>query len=70
MAINSYFYDSVNSDRPYSAKDFATAFGIGFETGFLIREKLRAGGLVLILGEPITQQFMKVEQSLKGILLK
>jgi hypothetical protein len=38
MAINSYFYDSVNSDRPYSAKDFATAFGIGFETGFLIRE--------------------------------
>jgi hypothetical protein len=38
MAINSYFYDSVNSDRPYSAKDFATAFGMGFETGFLIRE--------------------------------
>lgn len=40
MAINSYFYDSVNSDRPYSAKDFATAFGMGFETGFLIRETL------------------------------
>jgi hypothetical protein len=38
MALNSYFYDSVNSDRPYSAKDFATAFGMGFETGFLIRE--------------------------------
>ena len=38
MAINSYFYDSVNNDRPYSAKDFSTAFGIGFETGFLIRE--------------------------------
>jgi hypothetical protein len=40
MAINSYFYDSVNNDRPYSAKDFATAFGMGFETGFLIRETL------------------------------
>jgi hypothetical protein len=38
MAINSYFYDSVNNDRPYSAQDFATAFGMGFETGFLIRE--------------------------------
>ena len=38
MAINSYFYDSVNNDRPYSAKDFSTAFGMGFETGFLIRE--------------------------------
>jgi hypothetical protein len=38
MAINSYFYDSVNNDRPYSAQDFARAFGIGFETGFLIRE--------------------------------
>jgi hypothetical protein len=38
VAINSYFYDSVNNDRPYSAKDFATAFGMGFETGFLIRE--------------------------------
>lgn len=40
MAINSYFYDSVNADRAYSAKDFATAFGMGFETGFLIRETL------------------------------
>ena len=40
MAINSYFYDSVNNDRTYSAKDFATAFGMGFETGFLIRETL------------------------------
>jgi hypothetical protein len=40
MAINSYFYDSVNNDRPYSAEAFAKAFGIGFETGFLIREKV------------------------------
>lgn len=43
MAINSYFYDStVDDPRTYSAADFAKAFGIGFETGFLIREK--AGG--------------------------
>ena len=40
MAINSYFYDSVNGDRPYSATDFARAFDIVFETGFLIRETL------------------------------
>ena len=40
MAINSYFYDSVNGDRPYSAKDFANAFSIAYETGFLIRETL------------------------------
>jgi len=38
MAINSYFYDSVSGDRPYSAKDFANAFNIAWETGFLIRE--------------------------------
>ena len=38
MAINSYFFNSVNGDRPYSAVDFANAFNIGFETGFLIRE--------------------------------
>lgn len=38
MAISSFFYDSVNNDRPYSAKDFSTAFDIAFETGCLIRE--------------------------------
>jgi hypothetical protein len=38
MTINSYFYDSVSNDRPYSAEDFAKAFDIGFETGCLIRE--------------------------------
>lgn len=38
MAIRSFFYDSVNGDRPYSAKDFSTAFDIAFETGVLIRE--------------------------------
>ena len=38
MPIYSYFYDSYNNDRPYSAKDFTRAFDIAFETGFLIRE--------------------------------
>ena len=38
MTINSYFYDSVGGDRPYSAQDFARALDIGFETGCLIRE--------------------------------
>jgi hypothetical protein len=38
MAIYSYFYDSVDGDRPYSAGDFARAFGIIMENGVLIRE--------------------------------
>jgi len=38
MVLKSYFYDSSNGDRPYSAADFAKAFDIGFETGCLIRE--------------------------------
>jgi len=38
MTINSYFYDSVDGDKPYSAQDFSRAFDIGFETGCLIRE--------------------------------
>lgn len=40
MAISSYFYDSVNGDRPYSAQAFAQAFDIAFETGVLIRESV------------------------------
>lgn len=40
MAISSYFYDSVNGDKPYSAADFARAFDIAFETGILIRENV------------------------------
>jgi hypothetical protein len=40
MAIKSYFYDSINEDRKYSAEDFAKAFGVVMETGFLIRETL------------------------------
>jgi hypothetical protein len=35
VAIRSYFYDSVDGDRPYSASDFARAFGIAFENGIL-----------------------------------
>lgn len=38
MPINSYFFDAVNDDRVYSAADFARAFDIVTETGFLIRE--------------------------------
>ena len=35
MTINSYFYDSVNNDRPYSANDFAKAFGIILSDGII-----------------------------------
>jgi hypothetical protein len=38
VAIYSYFYDSVDGDRPYSAGDFARAFGVIAENGVLIRE--------------------------------
>jgi hypothetical protein len=38
VAINSYFYDSVNGDRPYSAGDFAQAFSIVAKTGVLANE--------------------------------
>lgn len=41
MVINSYFFDSVDGDRSYSAADFAHAFGIVFQTGVLSQE---AGG--------------------------
>jgi hypothetical protein len=49
VTIRSYFYDSVNGDRPYSAIDFANAFGIGFETGVLTRE-LNGGNLGFDIG--------------------
>jgi hypothetical protein len=39
MAIYSYFYDSVDGDRQYSAGDFARAFGIFTENGVLKREE-------------------------------
>lgn len=35
MAIYSYFYDSVDNDRPYSAGDFARAFGMIMYTGVI-----------------------------------
>lgn len=44
MVINSYFFDSVDGDKPYSAADFGKAFGIVFQTGVLAKE---AGGLDL-----------------------
>ena len=47
MPIYSYFYDSSNNDRPYSARDFTRAFDIVFETGFL-NEKPWGTLLVLI----------------------
>lgn len=33
MPIYSYFFDSVNNDRPYSGADFARAFGVITEDG-------------------------------------
>ena len=44
MTIISYFFDSVNGDRAYSAADFARAFNIVFQTGVLTKE---AGGTEL-----------------------
>jgi hypothetical protein len=33
VPIQSYFYDSINGDRPYSASDFARAFGMIMNNG-------------------------------------
>jgi hypothetical protein len=38
MTIKSYFYDSVNGDRAYSATDFAKAFNVMTETGVLFQD--------------------------------
>ena len=35
MTINSYFYDSVDGDRPYSAANFAAAFGVILGNGIV-----------------------------------
>lgn len=35
MTINSYFYDSVNGDRKYTAADFAKAFGLILSDGVI-----------------------------------
>lgn len=45
MAINSYFYDSVGGDRPYSAQEFAKAFDIITETGVMPKDLTGALGL-------------------------
>jgi hypothetical protein len=37
MAINSYFYDSVANDKPYSATDFARAFNTIMDTGVILQ---------------------------------
>jgi hypothetical protein len=38
MAINSYFYDSVAGDRPYSGTDFAKAFNMIMDTGVILQD--------------------------------
>jgi hypothetical protein len=48
VAINSYFYDSVAGDRPYSAADFAKAFGMVFKTGVIADDE--TGNLGFDLG--------------------
>ena len=35
MTIYAYFFDSVDGDKPYSAADFARAFGVILQTGVL-----------------------------------
>jgi hypothetical protein len=38
MTIYAYFFDSVGGDKPYSAADFARAFGVILQTGVLAKE--------------------------------
>lgn len=38
MTIYSYFYDSVDGDRPYSGADFAKAFNVILEDGIIAKE--------------------------------
>lgn len=45
MTISSYFYDSVGGDRPYSAGDFAKAFGVILADGILPKDDTGALGL-------------------------
>ena len=47
MTITSYFYDSVNGDRPYSAGDFAKAFGVIIEDGIIAKDDAGTLGLDL-----------------------
>lgn len=45
MAITSYFYNSVNGDRKYSADDLSKAFDITIESGVLLSAELLANPL-------------------------
>lgn len=45
MTISSFFYDSVDGDRPYSAGDFSKAFGIILEDGVIPKDDTGALGL-------------------------
>lgn len=48
MTINSYFYDSTDTDpRPYSAADFAKAFGMILTDGVIAKED---GSLGFVIG--------------------
>jgi hypothetical protein len=47
MPIQSYFYDSVDNDRPYSGADFAKAFGMILTNGVIANDN---GSLGLNLG--------------------
>lgn len=48
MAINSYFYDSTDTDpRPYSASDFAKAFGMILTDGVIAKDD---GTLGFVIG--------------------
>lgn len=47
MTIYSYFFDSVNNDRPYSGADFAKAFGIILKDGVIAEDD---GTLGFVLG--------------------
>ena len=44
MTVNSYFYDSVNNDRPYSGADFAAAFGVILSNGVIAKDDTGALG--------------------------
>jgi hypothetical protein len=47
MTIYSYFYDSVDGDRPYSGVDFARAFGVILDDGVIANPD---GTLGFVLG--------------------
>jgi hypothetical protein len=45
LTINSYFYDSVAGDRPYSGADFAKAFNVILKNGIIPKDDTGALGL-------------------------